>query len=977
MLWLFPVVGLLALIWFLVRVIPKPSRAAYPCQRVAASLASSFLAGLFGLGGAFLAFRKARQRLGERRYFLATACVILGLAATWFVVTDTLDETVTAAFVPSDPANSPMGVAKGIFPGRVVWVHDPDATNWDGPTSGTFWWEPSRANQALVDQMLSKGLRRLTGTDSDAEAWEALFTHYNQTHGRGDVGYQAGEKIVIKVNLNTNSSVQINTNTYIKASQKNDTDVSPHAILALLRHLVNVAGVAQEDISVGDPIRYFAAHDWDFCHAEFPNVVYLDAEGKLGRTRAVKSANPVVFWSKYDPGSYYQADYLPTHYVEAAYMINFAAFKGHERAGVTACGKNHYGSFCRRPDGRDNLGRRYYDLHTTIASWGVQAMGQYRALVDIIGNDHLGGKTLLYLVDGLWGGTRSGAEPLKWWLAPFNDDWPSSIFLSQDPVAVDSVVLDFVRSEYPADTANYADDYLHEAALADNPPSGTFYAPNDANHTSRLNSLGAHEHWNNVTDKQYSRNLGTGSGIELVTGDDAPLMTAPENLRPTAVSDSQIDLAWDLPIGMETSVITSYKVYRDGAFIGWSPSDKRTYSDVGLDEQTTYTYMVSAMAVIHEGPKSDPVAITTVSPLTIVTWSSGAEHGRGAGEGLLEIPDDGSFCEPRSSGVCKLILAFDGAIDPTSLIAQNVEVAGRDANGYLDVYGATTISTTTRNGETEGVIIFTPALRDYAKYAVSVSGVTDVGGNPLSGDADRIMTALEGDVSCDLRVNVTDLSRVRAARTKLIDPNVAGQVRADVSGDGRINATDSSRVRAKRSNDARGIAEPVIPRRPYVEKDGLVIMEAEGYHDNVSQGGHHWQFVTSPSGYSGDGAMKAVPVAGTLYDVIYVPRSPRLDFQVIFETTGTYYVRVRAYTADGGDNSCHVGLDGQAVSTSDRIGEFAAGQWYWEKGTRDGPLATLEINTAGLHTINVWMREDGFIFDRLALTTNSSYVPPE
>jgi hypothetical protein len=31
-----------------------------------------------------------------------------------------------------------------------------------------------------------------------------------------------------------------------------------------------------------------------------------------------------------------------------------------------------------------------------------------------------------------------------------------------------------------------------------------------------LQSLGVHEHWNNSTDKQYSRNLGTGAGIELV-----------------------------------------------------------------------------------------------------------------------------------------------------------------------------------------------------------------------------------------------------------------------------------------------------------------------------------------------------------------------------------------------------------------------------------------------------------------------------
>ena len=32
----FPIVGILAIIWFLVRVIPKPSRVAYPCQQAAA-----------------------------------------------------------------------------------------------------------------------------------------------------------------------------------------------------------------------------------------------------------------------------------------------------------------------------------------------------------------------------------------------------------------------------------------------------------------------------------------------------------------------------------------------------------------------------------------------------------------------------------------------------------------------------------------------------------------------------------------------------------------------------------------------------------------------------------------------------------------------------------------------------------------------------------------------------------------------------
>ena len=38
----FPLMGLTALIWFLIRVVPKPSRIAYPCQQVAAPLAFSW-----------------------------------------------------------------------------------------------------------------------------------------------------------------------------------------------------------------------------------------------------------------------------------------------------------------------------------------------------------------------------------------------------------------------------------------------------------------------------------------------------------------------------------------------------------------------------------------------------------------------------------------------------------------------------------------------------------------------------------------------------------------------------------------------------------------------------------------------------------------------------------------------------------------------------------------------------------------------
>jgi hypothetical protein len=106
---------------------------------------------------------------------------------------------------------------------------------------------------------------------------------------------------------------------------------------------------------------------------------------------------------------------------------------------------------------------------------------------------------------------------MKWNSSPFDGHWSSSLLASQDPVAIDSVGLDFLRAEwddYPHRSGT--EDYLHEAAAANDPPSGTFYDPDHGDEVTRLPSLGVHEHWNNPRDKQYTRNLGTGQGIELI-----------------------------------------------------------------------------------------------------------------------------------------------------------------------------------------------------------------------------------------------------------------------------------------------------------------------------------------------------------------------------------------------------------------------------------------------------------------------------
>jgi len=41
----------------------------------------------------------------------------------------------------------------------------------------------------------------------------------------------------------------------------------------------------------------------------------------------------------------------------------------------------------------------------------------------------------------------------------------------------------------------------------------------------------------------------------------------------------------------------------------------------------------------------------------------------------------------------------------------------------------------------------------------------------------------------------------------------------------------------------------------------------------------------------------------------------------------------------------------------------------------DSVDATFNVASTGVHTVNVWMREDGFVFDKIVLTTNASYTP--
>jgi hypothetical protein len=415
-----------------------------------------------------------------------------------------------------------LGKGRGLFPGRVVWVHNPKSTSWDGKTG--LWWDDSNTNQGAVSEMLSQAIRQQTGTSDDKAAWDALFQSFNTGQGKAGAGYTAGEKIAIKINLNVISA----KHHYLD----NGTFTSPQMIFAMIEQLVKNVGVPASAITLYDAIRYIPDGIVErFSAAEYQGLHFVDWVGGSGREKSTRDTNVQVLWSKDMKGS---PTYLPTAVTQAAYLINMASLKPHNLAGVTLCAKNHFGTIMADWKGAATLNApQGANIHGTVAahaySWGDEwtwpqaPMGSYNALVDLIGHPHLGEKTLLYTLDGLYVAHDQNAnvtDECRWTSAPFNNHWTSSLLVSQDNLAIDSVGLDLILSEPTTNSlpeclpaGSTPDNYLHEGAQAEKAPSGTVYKPNGK---TVLTSLGVHEHWDNASSQQYSRNLKTGAGIELI-----------------------------------------------------------------------------------------------------------------------------------------------------------------------------------------------------------------------------------------------------------------------------------------------------------------------------------------------------------------------------------------------------------------------------------------------------------------------------
>jgi len=544
------VIGFGALVWFLIRVIPKPTRATYPCQRAAFPIASAFVIWLTGTLTSMFAFSRLKKAFGQHTFAVsAIAFVSMFVLIGWFtimpygIVNALGANAVDTTFVPAKgyswqpgASNQPVGIARGIFPGRVVMYRNPEATRWAGnwKKDEDQWWLDKNTDVEKVSEMLSITLKKLTGTKNEVECWNKIFKYYNHnSKGLKDRGYQPNEIVAIKINLNNSSGKK----------SDNLIDASPQMTLAMVRELVNNAHVPQNKIFVYDARRTISPAILTEVWREFKDVRFVQEREAM----ADQPINPgygnhhgleISDWAEgvqYSSGNFREAKLIPRQMIEATYLINLALLKVHSypynymedkgegETAVSLSAKNHFGSI-----------KAPWELHNSINPTREAKKNAYSPLVDMAASPNLGAKTILFVIDGLYCGRKWHSYPIHFPNPPFNNkvtpyenpEWPACVLASLDEVAIESVGVDimYAQSKNNVEPSYHnvprilfrdnADDFLFEMATPDNAPSGTKYMQGGI----PVKSLGVHEHWDNDLTMRYSRNLDPkkGKGIEFI-----------------------------------------------------------------------------------------------------------------------------------------------------------------------------------------------------------------------------------------------------------------------------------------------------------------------------------------------------------------------------------------------------------------------------------------------------------------------------
>ncbi len=327
---------------------------------------------------------------------------------------------------------------------RVIWLHDSNATFWDG--NGYY---GDYIIQSRVNAMLEAGIKSLTGESNIVNAWNQILPNYTN-----------GEKIVIKINMNnTGNGTAI--------------DATPAPVISLISGLKAI-GVLETDIYIMDPSNFISSLFANPILSLYPEVSIWDANGSQGyqvtynydpgTSTTIQHSNPGLTGSN-------QYSYMPEQLGTATYLINIPIMKGHGAGVISLVFKNCFG-----------LLKAYTiaKLHDYSLPYRSNYSYDMNPLHDIYLNANIRDKTVLIVGDGLFCSRKETAAVPEVWNT-FNGEFPNSIFLSTDPVAIDSVMFDFLNAESPRFAGSQL--YLHRAEEL---------------------FLGTHEHWSDPINRQYT-----------------------------------------------------------------------------------------------------------------------------------------------------------------------------------------------------------------------------------------------------------------------------------------------------------------------------------------------------------------------------------------------------------------------------------------------------------------------------------------
>ena len=157
----------------------------------------------------------------------------------------------------------------------------------------------------------------------------------------------------------------------------------------------------------------------------------------------------------------------------------------------------------------------------------------------------------------------------------------------------------------------------------------------------------------------FAGNAMVGYSWSFTTEADTTAPAIVSGLSGTAVSETGIDLSW--AASTDNVGVTGYKIFRNGGLIGTSTTT--SYSDTGLNAQTTYTYEVSGYdASDNESVRSSAVSVQTLdttSPAVNITSPLS-----GAGEVAIDTSITASFSEQMDAStitIATFTLSVDGS----------------------------------------------------------------------------------------------------------------------------------------------------------------------------------------------------------------------------------------------------------------------------------------------------------------------------